>query len=108
MTFDSRRRYDGHRLVTTPVCLECYKELSDRLAKAKGERDHYQERLQQTDASLIAHIAQLEAQRQAALDALRLILPMARAYANGHDVGSNQAYIAQVDALLKEGGTLDA
>lgn len=54
-------------------------------------------------SDLEAEVADLPTQAivvEAATDALRLILPMAKAYASANNVGSNQAYVQQAEDLL--------
>jgi hypothetical protein len=41
-------------------------------------------------------------QRERLVDALKLILPMAKGYAYEHNVGSNQKYVLETEQLLAE------
>ncbi len=42
----------------------------------------------------------LELQRDTIVSALRLILPLAKGYANEHPVGSNERYVIEAELLL--------
>lgn len=47
-------------------------------------------------------IPKLQSQLKRYRDLLELILPMAKGYANAHDVGNNQKFIKEVEGALEE------
>lgn len=73
--------------------------LDKQLSEVKAENERVAKECRWYSDRNQEHIATIASLR----DGLRLILPMAKSYAERHPWGNNLSFIAEVEALLKEG-----